>query len=96
MIRRSGLSIASGGLSALFLGMTMLMAARYPERWKAASAWVGISDLISWHGRHRGSKYGNMSWINGERILLRKSRTPSGSLGISRPSPVRADKRMTV
>ena len=40
--------------------MTMLMAARYPERWKAASAWVGISDLSSWHARHQGSKYGNM------------------------------------
>jgi poly(3-hydroxybutyrate) depolymerase len=40
--------------------MTMLMAGRYPERWKAASAWVGISDLASWHQLHQGSKYGNM------------------------------------
>ena len=40
--------------------MTMLMAARYPDRWKAASAWVGISDLASWHRRHQGSKYGKM------------------------------------
>ena len=40
--------------------MTMLMTARYPERWRAASAWVGISDLAAWHQRHRGSKYGKM------------------------------------
>jgi pimeloyl-ACP methyl ester carboxylesterase len=40
--------------------MTMLMAGRYPRRWKAASAWVGISDLVSWHQKHRGSRYGNM------------------------------------
>ncbi len=40
--------------------MTMMMAARAPERWKAASAWVGISDLAAWHRRHQGSKYGDM------------------------------------
>lgn len=40
--------------------MTMLMAARYPQRWRAASAWVGISDLAAWHQRHKGSKYGEM------------------------------------
>lgn len=40
--------------------MTMLMAARYPTRWRAASAWVGISDLAAWHSRHRDSKYGKM------------------------------------
>lgn len=40
--------------------MTMLMAARYPKRWRAASAWVGISDLVQWHALHRGTKYGNM------------------------------------
>lgn len=40
--------------------MTMLMAGRYPDRWRAASAWVGISDLVSWHEKHRGSRYGNM------------------------------------
>jgi len=40
--------------------MTMLMAARYPVHWKAASAWVGISDLAAWHAHHPDSKYGNM------------------------------------
>lgn len=40
--------------------MTLLMASRYPDRWQAASAWVGISDLVAWHARHRDSKYGNM------------------------------------
>ncbi len=40
--------------------MTLLMAARYPKRWRAASAWVGISDLAAWHQRHQGTKYGDM------------------------------------
>lgn len=40
--------------------MTMMMAARYPERWTAASAWVGISDLATWHAKHAGGKYGDM------------------------------------
>ena len=40
--------------------MTLLMVARHPQIWKAASAWVGISDLTAWHTRHRGSRYGNM------------------------------------
>ena len=32
--------------------MTMLMSAYYPERFSAASAWVGISDLREWHSFH--------------------------------------------
>lgn len=40
--------------------MTMMMAAKHPERWRAASAWVGICDLAQWHARHRDSKYGAM------------------------------------
>ncbi len=32
--------------------MTMLMAAYHPERFSAASAWVGISDLAKWYGFH--------------------------------------------
>ena len=40
--------------------MTMLMAGLYPERWRAACAWVGISDLVAWHQTHRGKRYGNM------------------------------------
>ena len=40
--------------------MTMLMAGLYPERWLAACAWVGISDLSSWHRKHKGSRYGDM------------------------------------
>jgi poly(3-hydroxybutyrate) depolymerase len=40
--------------------MTMLMAARHPKLWRAASAWVGIGDLAEWHGRHRNTKYGKM------------------------------------
>lgn len=40
--------------------MTMLMAGRYPELWAAASAWVGISDLVAWHQKHQNTKYGAM------------------------------------
>ncbi|MGY8766986.1 MAG: alpha/beta hydrolase family protein [Pirellulales bacterium] len=40
--------------------MTMLMSAKYPNTWTAASAWVGISDLAAWYQKHQGSKYGNM------------------------------------
>lgn len=32
--------------------ITMLMAGRHPERFSAASAWVGISDLAEWHRFH--------------------------------------------
>ena len=32
--------------------MTMLMAAYHPQRFSAASAWVGISDLQEWHAFH--------------------------------------------
>lgn len=53
--RRIYLTGASGGGH-----MTMLMAGRYPERWTAASAWVGISDLAAWHTRHANSRYGAM------------------------------------
>ena len=40
--------------------MTLMMAARYPERWTAASAWVGISDLAAWHAKHAEGRYGAM------------------------------------
>lgn len=40
--------------------MTMLMAARYPKVWRAASAWVGISDLTAWHTLHENDRYGQM------------------------------------
>lgn len=40
--------------------MTMLMAGRFPDRWTAASAWVGISDLAAWHGKHAKGGYGQM------------------------------------
>ena len=40
--------------------MTMLMAARHPKLWRAASAWVGISDLAAWHALHRSTRYGKM------------------------------------
>jgi dipeptidyl aminopeptidase/acylaminoacyl peptidase len=40
--------------------MTMLMAGRHPKIWAAASAWVGISDLMTWHDLHRDDKYGRM------------------------------------
>lgn len=37
--------------------MSLLMAARHPERFSAVSAWVGISDLASWYRFHaRGGK----------------------------------------
>lgn len=34
--------------------MTMMMAAKYPDLWAAASAWVGISDLRQWQGENKG------------------------------------------
>ncbi|MBI1358176.1 MAG: prolyl oligopeptidase family serine peptidase [Acidobacteria bacterium] len=40
--------------------MTLLMAARHPEPWKAASAWVPISDLVAWYGKHAEERYGEM------------------------------------
>lgn len=40
--------------------MTMMMAARFPQRWRAASAWVGISDLKKWHDKHQETNYGVM------------------------------------
>ncbi|MCA9194407.1 MAG: prolyl oligopeptidase family serine peptidase [Planctomycetales bacterium] len=40
--------------------MTLLMNARFPERWTASSAWVGISDLAAWYERHHADKYGEM------------------------------------
>ncbi len=40
--------------------MTMLMAGCHPEVWTAASAWVGISDLASWHAKHKNDRYGAM------------------------------------
>jgi enterochelin esterase-like enzyme len=39
--------------------MTLLMAARYPEIWAAACAFVGISDLAAWHDRHADDQYGD-------------------------------------
>jgi len=53
--RRIYLTGASGGGH-----MTMLMAGRYPKRWTAASAWVGISDLAAWQDRHAKGGYGAM------------------------------------
>ncbi len=40
--------------------MAMLLAGRYPQRWTAVSAWVGISDLAAWHAKHRETNYGEM------------------------------------
>lgn len=44
--------------------MTMLMAAHHPDRFSAASAWVGISDLAAWHRLHTSgpepSRYARM------------------------------------
>jgi dipeptidyl aminopeptidase/acylaminoacyl peptidase len=40
--------------------LTMLMAARHPAPWAAASAWVGISDMRTWYDEHAGDDYGRM------------------------------------
>jgi predicted peptidase len=40
--------------------MTMQMVGRYPEKWTAASAWVGISDLAQWHAKQAETGYGEM------------------------------------
>ncbi len=40
--------------------MTMLLSGYYPERWSAASAWVGIADLARWERRHHDGRYGQM------------------------------------
>ncbi|MBA3638463.1 MAG: prolyl oligopeptidase family serine peptidase [Acidobacteria bacterium] len=48
------LGLSGGGF------MTMLMAARYPQSWAAASAWVGISDLRAWYDEHEADDYGKM------------------------------------
>ncbi|MAT14759.1 MAG: prolyl oligopeptidase [Planctomyces sp.] len=39
--------------------MSLLMAAKHPERFTAVSAWVGITDLFEWHAFHsRGEQPG--------------------------------------
>lgn len=48
------LGLSGGGF------MTMLMAARHPALWTAASAWVGISDLVNWYAAHQTDDYGRM------------------------------------
>ncbi len=40
--------------------MAMLMAGRHPQVWAGVSAWVGISDLESWHEKHAKGGYGAM------------------------------------
>ncbi|HZO56690.1 MAG TPA: prolyl oligopeptidase family serine peptidase [Bryobacteraceae bacterium] len=42
--------------------MTLVMAAHYPDRWRAASAWVPISDLAAWYeeSRRRNLRYWRM------------------------------------
>ncbi|MCA9130472.1 MAG: prolyl oligopeptidase family serine peptidase [Planctomycetales bacterium] len=40
--------------------MTLMMAAKYPQRWAAASAWVGISDMAAWYKKHQLGRYGEM------------------------------------
>jgi len=40
--------------------MSMLMAGRYPQKWTAVSAWVGINDLAAWEKRHSKGRYGQM------------------------------------
>jgi poly(3-hydroxybutyrate) depolymerase len=48
------LGLSGGGF------MTMLMAARNPQTFAAASAWVGISDLRAWYDEHDADDYGKM------------------------------------
>jgi len=36
--------------------MALLMAGRYPQRFSAVSAWVGITDLAAWHRFHSAGK----------------------------------------
>ena len=38
--------------------MSLVMAARYPERWTAVSAWVPITDLAAWQRFHGEKQYG--------------------------------------
>lgn len=42
--------------------MAMMMAATYPDKWTAVSAWVGISDLKAWHEfqSNSGGRYASM------------------------------------
>ena len=40
--------------------MTLLLVARHPEPWRAASAWVPISDMAAWHSKHADARYGEM------------------------------------
>lgn len=39
--------------------MAMLMAARYPDMWAAASAGAGISDLRAWYEQHQTGTFGS-------------------------------------
>ncbi|MGC3970196.1 MAG: alpha/beta fold hydrolase [Pirellulales bacterium] len=40
--------------------MTMQLVGNHPQRWTAASAWVGISDVAAWHKLHFRDNYGAM------------------------------------
>jgi dienelactone hydrolase len=40
--------------------MTLQMVGNHPHVWAAASAWVGISDVLAWHEMHKNDKYGEM------------------------------------
>jgi dipeptidyl aminopeptidase/acylaminoacyl peptidase len=89
--------------------MAMLMAARHPEPWAAASAWVGISDLREWYASHRDDQYGEMmracfggsptasTLIDGEY----RARSPISHLSATLPVPLdlaagRADSVVSV
>lgn len=75
--------------------MAMLEASRFPERWTAVSAWVGISDLVSWYGIHADRQYGrDMRRCFGgapqERPEVRaqyESRSPLGRLAAAKDVP---------
>ncbi|MGK2925525.1 MAG: alpha/beta hydrolase family protein [Lysobacterales bacterium] len=41
--------------------MTLALAAHYPQRWTAASAWVPITDFRAWYDFHAGDTYGEMT-----------------------------------
>ncbi|MCA9987747.1 MAG: prolyl oligopeptidase family serine peptidase [Anaerolineales bacterium] len=41
--------------------MTLAMVTSFPERWRAASAWVPLADLRAWYDFHALDEYGEMT-----------------------------------
>ncbi len=76
--------------------MAMMMCAKHPDLWAAASAWVGISDLTAWYEKHANGRYGQMMRLvfggapeDSDQIAREyKLRSPKGVLSTAKVVPL--------